>query len=156
MTHGGVKKGVLCIDEYLFAKGVGFLIGLSPRYKYLGSYESPEKAIENVPHDNPDLIIMEVDFPFENGLKSIGRIREIYSWLPIVVISANLKKETIAEAFCLGANGFVSKSGSNVTGLVHYLDKLECDGFVMSSDIARSFTELIRNCNIETPLIINN
>ena len=156
MTWRKAKKGVVYIGEYSYSKGVGFLIGQSNKYKFLSFYESPDKAIESLSNDNPDFIIMEVDFLFNDGLGSIGRIRELYSCLPILVLSSNLKKEIIAEAFCLGATGFISKSGSNVAGLIHSLEKLERDGFVVSGDVARGFIELIRDSKLETTLIFNN
>jgi two-component system response regulator VicR len=59
---------------------------------------------------NPDLIITYILLPFRSGLEIINFTKENFENIPIIVVSVlEEEKETVIEAFTLGADDFVSK-----------------------------------------------
>jgi two-component system response regulator VicR len=67
-------------------------------------------AIEKITLYSPDLIITDILLPFRSGLEIISFAKENFETIPIIVVSVlGEEKETVIEAFTLGADDFVSK-----------------------------------------------
>jgi two-component system response regulator VicR len=67
-------------------------------------------AIEKMSLIIPDLIITDIILPFCTGLEIISFAKEKFKNIPIIVVSALGKEETtVANAFNLGIDDFVSK-----------------------------------------------
>jgi DNA-binding NarL/FixJ family response regulator len=63
-------------------------------------------------HHDADLLILDLNMPGVEGFSALAYVQKKYSDLPIIMISANDKPETIMHAKHFGALGFVSKSAS--------------------------------------------
>ncbi|MCC6642435.1 MAG: sigma-54-dependent Fis family transcriptional regulator [Deltaproteobacteria bacterium] len=57
----------------------------------------------------PDAVLLDVMMPGMSGLETLARIREIYSGLPVVMLSVVARTTTIVEAMRLGAADYVNK-----------------------------------------------
>jgi two-component system response regulator VicR len=67
-------------------------------------------AIEKILLFNPDLVITDIILPFRSGLEIISLTKENFKNIPIIVVSVlGEEKETVIEAFTLGADDFISK-----------------------------------------------
>lgn len=62
------------------------------------SASSGEAAVKLVKEENPDIIFMDLRMPVMDGPKTIARIREFNSDVPIIIISAYLDDSKIREA----------------------------------------------------------
>ncbi len=70
-----------------------------------GSVELFEKLEKNM----PDLVLLDVFFPSENGLDILARLKKQYPQVHVLMVTG-LKQETIAEeAKRLGADGVLYK-----------------------------------------------
>jgi two-component system, chemotaxis family, chemotaxis protein CheY len=58
-----------------------------------------------------DLILLDINMPVMNGLQFMEKIKKenIYSYIPIIVISTEGKEEDTLMALKLGASGYVVK-----------------------------------------------
>lgn len=63
-------------------------------------------------HHDADLLILDLNMPGVEGFSALAYVQKKYPDLPIIMISANDKPETIMHAKHFGALGFVSKSAS--------------------------------------------
>ncbi|MCB1583072.1 MAG: response regulator transcription factor [Marinicella sp.] len=63
-------------------------------------------------HHDADLLILDLNMPGVEGFSALAYVQKKYPDLPIIMISANDKPETIMHAKLFGALGFVSKSAS--------------------------------------------
>lgn len=63
-------------------------------------------------HNDADLLILDLNMPGVEGFSALAYVQKQYPDLPIVMISANDKPETIMHAKNFGALGFVSKSAN--------------------------------------------
>jgi len=61
-------------------------------------------------HHDADLLILDLNMPGVEGFSALAYVQKKYPDLPIIMISANDKPETIMHAKHFGALGFVSKS----------------------------------------------
>jgi DNA-binding response OmpR family regulator len=67
-------------------------------------------AIEKLNQTSYDLILTDLLMPFTGGLELINKIRnELKSDVPIIVLSALAKEDSIIEALKLGADDYITK-----------------------------------------------
>lgn len=66
---------------------------------------------ENTPQ--PDLIILDLNMPDFDGLEFLRVVKTDprFSFIPIIIVSGEEKKEDILESYKLGANCFIPKPG---------------------------------------------
>jgi len=62
----------------------------------------------------PDVILLDINIPKENGFEILARLRqdETYGHLPVSILSTSSANHDIAKAYKLGANTFITKSVS--------------------------------------------
>ncbi len=70
--------------------------------------EDGEAAYRRWQEDNPDLIILDVNLPKEDGFKVCKRIRE-QSDIPIILLTVRSDEEDILGGFHFGADDYVTK-----------------------------------------------
>lgn len=69
-------------------------------------YDAKFKLADSI----PDIIITDIMMPFVSGLEIISYVRtELYSRVPIIVLSSAGLEKTVLEAFELGADDFITK-----------------------------------------------
>jgi len=69
----------------------------------------PDDAVEAARLHQPDVCLLDVSFPNDNGLKAISRIHEVSSDTKVVMLSGSISRSLVADAIGEGAEGFVSK-----------------------------------------------
>ena len=70
--------------------------------------EDGEAAYRRWQDDNPDLIILDVNLPKEDGFSVCRRIRE-QSDIPIILLTVRSDEEDILGGFHLGADDYITK-----------------------------------------------
>lgn len=70
--------------------------------------EDGEAAYRRWQNDNPDLIILDVNLPKEDGFTVCKRIRE-QSDIPIILLTVRSDEEDILGGFHLGADDYITK-----------------------------------------------
>jgi DNA-binding NarL/FixJ family response regulator len=68
-----------------------------------------------------DFILLDLVLPDASGLETIGKINEVDSKTPLVVLTGFYDETLKAQALEKGANFFVSKDRSDVNALVKAL-----------------------------------
>jgi two-component system nitrate/nitrite response regulator NarL len=69
----------------------------------------PDAAVEAAREHQPDVCLLDVNFPNDNGLKAIARIREVSPGTKVVMFSGAMSRGLVADAIAEGAQGFVGK-----------------------------------------------
>ena len=73
--------------------------------------DSAEEGMRLFRRIKPDLVILDIMLPHENGFQLIGHIRNKKSWheVPIVMLTARSQEHDITRALEAGANDYVIK-----------------------------------------------
>lgn len=66
------------------------------------------EALSRMEYRRPDLVLMDMQLPGENGLDVTKEIKRIYNNIVIVILSANNLPEYRQQAFRNGADYFIS------------------------------------------------
>jgi len=66
-------------------------------------------------HPPPDVIFLDLNMPFKNGLECLKEIRETSKLkdIPVVIFSTTKNESTIAKTYSLGANCYCCKPNSH-------------------------------------------
>ncbi len=73
------------------------------------SYNSGQKALENLATDAPQLVITDMRMDKVGGLDVLRECREVLPQTPVIMITAYKNVETAIEAMKLGAYDYISK-----------------------------------------------
>ena len=70
---------------------------------------SADEALKTMKNDNFALLLIDVKMPKHDGMYLMEKIKEQWPNIPIIVMSGYYTKETIKEAFKMGAANFIAK-----------------------------------------------
>jgi len=108
--YAGARRSVLVVDDVEENRNL-----LSAMLGQLG-FECREagnglEALQSAQHSRPDLILMDLKMPGMDGFEATRTLRliEPLKQVPVIVVSANIAEDAIANCLAAGANGFVSK-----------------------------------------------
>ena len=73
-----------------------------------------EKFSTNVESNLPDIILLDINIPKENGFEILQKLREDenFGHLPVSMLTTSRAPHDIKRAYQLGANSYISKSVS--------------------------------------------
>lgn len=105
---------------------------LEPAYDVVGTVTDGAALVEQALRLEPDLVVADVSMPRMNGLEAARRLRGELPRTRVVFLTVNEDPQMAAEAFALGASGYVLKSSTALEldqairaalGGRHYLSK---------------------------------
>lgn len=110
-AEGAVR--VLVVDDHrAFADLLSFALSTMPGTACVGTAASGAEAIEMAVDLRPDVIVMDIEMPQQDGLATTRRIRALIPDAVIVVVSAHRDAEWVVRAAQAGASAFAPKDGS--------------------------------------------
>jgi two-component system nitrate/nitrite response regulator NarL len=101
---------VLVVDDHvLFREGLVWMLDRQLDFEVVGEAGSIREAIELTRARNPDLILLDLFLPGENGMDAISAIRSDRPETKIVVLTFHKEHSLALMAFRSGANGYIQK-----------------------------------------------
>ena len=134
---------VIIEDNEPLAQGFKAIINKTEKYKVVGLYTSCEDAIVNLNVDRPKIILMDIELPKMNGVDGTKKIKNSHPDIEIIIVTVYENSETVFDALCAGALGYLSKNASKLE-LVSALDEVLAGGAPMSINIAKMVVDSFR------------
>jgi len=100
---------VLIVDDTSFQRDRLRSFFESRGFKVVGEADNGMKAIDMFSIHQPDLVTMDVNMPYMNGIETVVAIKRKNPSARIIMISAMGDPGTIKEALSAGARDFVVK-----------------------------------------------
>lgn len=104
------KRILICDDDDVFRNYLKTIL-----IKYLDARvtaaDNPVKALKEMNHIMPDLILMDMQMPVMDGLTAVREIRKNKKWreIPIIVLTALSDRELVRRLVKLKINDYVVK-----------------------------------------------
>ncbi len=109
MARKTAKYNVLIVDDDEdMCLSLADVISLDRDYRTFFT-SAPGKAIELVRKKNFSLVLMDYKMPGINGIEAMRAMKKIRPGLPVIILTAFISKELIAEAKKEGASEVLSK-----------------------------------------------
>ena len=110
MTDSRKTRIVLADDHALVLEGLRALLTAEPDLHVVATATDGERLLEAVRRFTPDVVAMDLQMPFMDGLTCLKHIREEELPVRVLVISAFGDAQTLRLAIESGADGFALKT----------------------------------------------
>jgi len=128
-------------DNDELRKDLASLLGGAPGFACVSSYHDCEAALEHIAADQPDVILLDIEFPpgQMSGIEATWRLKEALPPVEIIMMTAHHEPEDVFPALQNGANGYLVKEVPP-TELLSAIETIHNGGSPMSMSIARLVT----------------
>ncbi|MFK4343385.1 response regulator [Paenibacillus sp. NRS-1782] len=132
MTH----TRVLVVDDSAHAReAICEILSMDQSFEIIGMVDNGEKAIEFTEQWLPDLILMDISMPGMDGLEATQRIKLMFPYVKIVMITVSDDMIHLLEALKRGAQGYLLKNIAPSTWL-EYLHSIVNEEAPLSRELA--------------------
>ena len=121
---------------------------LEPEFQVVGTFGDGHTLVEEAPALKPNVIVLDVGMPTLNGLSAGQRLRQVLPNVKLVYLTMNQDPDLAAEAFRLGAKGYLLKTsaGSELVDAIRAV--IRGGSYVtplMTEDVLGSFVNHFKN-----------
>lgn len=104
---------LLADDHTMFREGLAGLLASYGGLEVIAEVPNDEQAVELARRYKPDVVIMQVQMPFERSTRSLDRMRRITPPPKVVIVTMFEDPHTIREMLRMGVSAYVLKSVSS-------------------------------------------
>src|ERR1044071_7876683 len=106
-------------------------------------YASAEEALEHLPQDKPDVILMDINLGGMDGIECVRRLKTLMPEAQVLMLTVFEDTEKIFRALAAGASGYLLKR-MPPKKLLEAIAEVREGGSPMSTSIARKVVESFR------------
>jgi DNA-binding NarL/FixJ family response regulator len=85
---------------------------LEPEFEVVGTFGNGSALVDGAPELKPDVIVLDISMPIMNGLNAGQRLKRLMPGVKLIYLTMNHDQEMAAEAFRVGANGYLLKNSA--------------------------------------------
>jgi len=123
------------------------LIDREAGFRCVSNYPSAEAALESLPNDRPNVILMDINLPGMNGVECVRRLKQVIPETQVVMLTAYEDTENIFNALAAGASGYLLKRAPRAEILDALREVLE-GGSPMTTHIARKVVQSFQKSGV--------
>jgi DNA-binding NarL/FixJ family response regulator len=116
------------------------LIDRAEGFSCISHYANAETALESLPKEAPDVVLMDINLPGINGVECVRRLKESAPGISAVMLTAYEDTENIFNALAAGANGYLLKRAPRAE-LLEAIREVKRGGSPMTTHIARKVVQ---------------
>lgn len=105
-------KVLLADDHTLFREGLAGLLAAYGGLEIIAEVPNDGVALKLAQDHKPDVVVMEVQIPFERSKESLSKMREISPPPKVVIVTMFEEPRYVRELMKLGASAYLIKSAS--------------------------------------------
>jgi two-component system response regulator DegU len=107
-TKGNVRI-VIADDHQLFREGVKRIINMEDDMEVIGECGDGIQVIELCNQITPDIVLMDINMPLENGVVATERLKLIFPDIKVIILSLHDDESYVFETLRKGASGYLLK-----------------------------------------------
>ncbi|NMH29184.1 response regulator transcription factor [Flavobacterium silvaticum] len=132
-----MKKRICIVeDDQDLREALGMMLQFTNQYEMAGSYPNAELALMDIPAEDPDAVLMDINLPGESGITCVSRLKATNPDLLVLMCTSHDDNEKIFASLKAGASGYILKT-EGPAQIIAALDELFEGGSPMSGSIAR-------------------
>ncbi len=106
-------KILIADDHYIVREGTRQLLEHEPDLKVVGEAADGQEAVRLVGENSPDVVIMDVNMPRQDGIEATKQIKQLYPKTAVLVLSAYDDDQFVFNLIEGGAAGYLLKTMSS-------------------------------------------
>lgn len=127
-------------DDDQIRRGIIKLLSAYEGFKCISSFASAEAALEDIPLQKPDVVLMDINLPKMSGIECVRSLTKDYPEMQIIMLTVYEDSKLIFESLKAGASGYLLKRASP-DELLQAIKDVNNGGSPMSSQIARKVVQ---------------
>jgi len=102
---------LLLVDDHaLFREGLTSLLAYQDDFAVVGEAEDAEGALAQARALGPDIVLMDIELPWEDGVVATRRLKMEMPAVAVVMLTVHDDSRTLFEALKAGAQGYLVKN----------------------------------------------
>lgn len=135
-------------DDKSFRSAVTGLLEETDDLSDVRAFGSCEEAVAALEKESaPDVVLMDIGLPGMNGIEGLRRIKAASPGTEVLILTIHEKNDTIFEAICAGASGYLLKSSPSTT-ITEAIREVYNGGASINAQIARKVLEMFARLNV--------
>jgi DNA-binding NarL/FixJ family response regulator len=123
-------------DEDGLRQSIADFVNGTPGFQCLSTYPSAEAALEKLPKERPDVVLMDIHLTGMSGVECVAKLKVAAPEMQIVMLTVYEDTAQIFQALTAGASGYMLKR-LTPDKLLQAIRDVHAGGSPMSSSIAR-------------------
>lgn len=123
-------------DHALVRNGVAGLLRHDPAIEVVGEVGDGTQLLDLVAELRPDVVLMDIVLPGDNGLQVAERLLKEYPEVRVVILSAHANEVYVSSALRLGAVGYLLKD-ADISELTFALQAVMRDETYLTPSVSR-------------------
>lgn len=148
--HPIIRVSVVDDDRSVRERLVALLSG-SPGFTCAGSHATTESALELIPRERPDTVLMDIQIPSLGGVECVRRLSAALPELTLVMFTVHEDTDAIFNALAAGACGYLLKQTPSVQ-ILESIRQARQGGSPMTPHIARKVVQYFQRPAAPDPL----
>jgi DNA-binding NarL/FixJ family response regulator len=136
-------------DDKALRESIATFINGSPGFRCVSTYGSAQAALQGLPAERPDVVLMDINMAAMTGIECVARLRELMPEVQAVMLTVYEDTAQIFDALSAGASGYLLKR-SNPSKLLEAIREVQEGGSPMSSSIARKVVASFQKAGLPT------
>lgn len=135
------KIRVAIVEDDSVARGIiaGWVSG-AEGFECLSEHGTAESALEQLPAQPPDVVLMDINLPGLNGVECVRQLKTRLPQTQFIMVTVYEDSEHIFNALTAGASGYLLKQ-TPCEELLAALRSIHAGGSPMTSNIARKVVQ---------------
>ena len=122
------NQGIRTTLEQMLAGAAGF--------RCIGSYRDAASALEHIPANPPDIVLMDINMPGMTGIDCVRQLKIVAPAVKVVMLTVFNDEDHVFDSLKAGADGYLLKHSEREV-LLQSLDQVLQGGAPVSPQIAR-------------------
>ncbi|MGI5861706.1 MAG: response regulator [Myxococcales bacterium] len=119
------------------------LLDAAPEIEIVGTAMSGEAALDELPHCNPDVILLDLGLPRMSGIDVTREVKARWPKVEILIFTIFDEENKVLEAIKAGASGYLLK-GATADKIVEAIRDVRAGGTVIQPNLARNLLKHFR------------
>ncbi|MBD8498245.1 MULTISPECIES: response regulator [Paenibacillus] len=108
-TGRSTIKVLLADDHQLFREGLKRILNMEDDLEVIGECGDGIQVLEFCNHEVPDVVLMDINMPVENGVVATERMKDIFPNVKVIILSIHDDESYVFETLRKGATGYLLK-----------------------------------------------
>ncbi len=101
---------IFIVDDHpVIREGLRAFFAKQKRFRIVGEAADGTQGLQSIPQLSPDVVLMDIRMPGENGLSLIGKLKTTCPHARVLVVSVYDSRDYIVGAIQAGASGYILK-----------------------------------------------
>jgi len=135
-SESSEKISVVVVDDHpSYGKGLEMLLRSAGEIEVVGVATSKAEALDVIRKELPDIVLMDIRMPHEDGIETTREIREQFPVVRVVMLTVSEDDKDVFDAMRLGASGYLPKQ-IEVDELIQSIKAINAGQVVISPLVA--------------------